>query len=177
MVLDNERPEADAQHWCISSRVTFIILPDIDEVMIIGSKMLHESLDIVLVGGFHQRKSEVGEMLNAHAEESVSSLRRVSELGLTLQRMLQSQAEDGFRDPPEFRDVLVLYGPVVLKEVGEEVVARREALVGTLPALVSGRVGGYRAGRIRVSEGPYGWPPARVTPMQVTFMQGTDLLK
>ena len=74
--------------------------------MIIGSKTLRESLDIDIVQAFHQRVSEVGELFAApdsaaRADKTVSSLRRVSGLGLTLQGMLQAQVEDVLPDSPD----------------------------------------------------------------------------
>ena len=85
---------------------------------------------------FHQRVSEVGELFAApdsaaRADETVSSLRRVSGLGLTLQGMLQAQAEDVLPDPPdEFCEMLVSHGPDVFMEAGEELAARRFACDG-----------------------------------------------
>ena len=110
--------------------------------MIIGSKTLRESLDKDIVRAFHQRVSEVGELFAApgsaaRADETDSSATRVSAPGLTLQGMLQAQAEDALPDPQdEFCETLVSHGPAMLMETGEEVAARREALVGTLRAAV-----------------------------------------
>ena len=75
--------------------MTFVILPSSDDVRIIGSKTLRESMDIDLVQAFHQRVFEVGQMFvapdsAARADETVSLLRRVSGFGLTLQEMLQA---------------------------------------------------------------------------------------
>ena len=111
----------------------FVILPGSDDVMIIGSKMLRESLDIDIVQAFHQRISEVGELFAApdsaaRADETVSSLRRVSGLGLTLQGMLQAQVEDVLQDPPnEFCELLVSHGPAMFMEAGEELAAKHFA--------------------------------------------------
>ena len=108
----------------ISFRVAFVILPGSDDVMIIGSKTLRESLDIDIVKAFDQRVSEVGKLFTApdstaRAEETVSSVRRVSGPGLTLQEMLQAQAEDALLDPPdELRETLVLHGPAMFMETG-----------------------------------------------------------
>ena len=57
--------------------------------MIIGSKTLCNSLDIDIVQAFHQRVSQVGELFAAldsaaRADETVTSLWRVSRPGLTL---------------------------------------------------------------------------------------------
>ena len=127
-----------APHERISFRVAFVILPSLDDVVIISSKTLRESLDIYIVQGFHQRVSEVGELFAApdsaaRPDETVSSLRRVSGPGLTLQGMLQAQAEDALLDPPdELCETLVSHGPAMFVEAGEEVAARREALVSVL---------------------------------------------
>ena len=72
-----------ALHGHISFRVAFVILPGSDDVMIIGSQTLRESLDVDIVKAFHQRVSKVDELFAApdsaaHADEAVSSLRRVS---------------------------------------------------------------------------------------------------
>ena len=51
--------------------------------------------------------------------------------------MLQAQAEYVSPDPPdEFCETLVLHGPAMFIEAGEEVAARREALVGVLRVAV-----------------------------------------
>ena len=108
----------------------------------IGSKTPRESLDIDIVQAFHRRVSEVGELFAApdsvaRADETVSSLRRVSGLGLTLQGMLQAQAEDALLDPPDkFCETLVSHGPAMFMEVGEGVAARCKALVGCLRVAV-----------------------------------------
>ena len=87
---------SSAPHGRISFRETFVVLPGPDDVMIIGSKTLRESLNIDIVQAFHQRVSEVDELFAAlgsaaHAGETVSSARRVSGPGLTLQIMLEAQ--------------------------------------------------------------------------------------
>ena len=175
----------------INSRVAFVILPDSDDVMIIGSKTLRESLDIDIVQAFHQRVSEVGEVFTApdsaaRAEETVNSARRVSGPGLTLQGMLQAQAEDALPDSPdEFCETLVSHGPAMLMEAGEEVIARREALVGALHVAVKvGLPEGCVAELEEIVLGERfdafrraltGETPARVAPMRVTLKQGVDL--
>lgn len=64
-------------------------------------------------------------------------MRRVHGPGLTLQRMLQAQAEGALPDPPdEFRETLVLHGPAMFMEVREEVSVRHDALLGALRAAV-----------------------------------------
>ena len=104
--------------------------------MIIGSKTLRERLDIDILEAFHQRVSEVGELIAtpdsaARADETVSSLRNVSGPGLTLQGTLQAQVEDGLPDPPdEFCEMLVSHGSAMFMEAREEVPVRREALMG-----------------------------------------------
>ena len=129
-------------HGRISFRGAFVILPGSDDVMIIGSKTLSESLDIDIVQAFHQQVSQVGELFAApdsavRADETVTSARRLSEPGLTLQGMLQAQAEDALPDPPdEFCKTLVSHGQAMFMEAGEEVAARREALVGALRVAV-----------------------------------------
>ena len=126
----------------INFRVAFVFLPGSDDVMIIGSKTLRESLDIDIVQAFHQRVSKVGELFTtpdsaACAEDTVSSMRVVSGPGLTLQGMLQAQAEDALPDPPdEFCETPVSHGLTMFMEAGEEVAARREALVGALRVAV-----------------------------------------
>ena len=72
-----------APHGRISFRVAFVILPGSDDVMIIGSKTLRESLDIDIVQAFHQRVSQVGELFAAPgsavcADETVRSVKRLS---------------------------------------------------------------------------------------------------
>ena len=64
-------------------------------VSVSGSQALRENLDIDIVQAFHQRVSEVGELFAApdsaaRADETISSLRRVSGAGLTLQGILQA---------------------------------------------------------------------------------------
>ena len=71
----------------------------------ICSKTLRESLNINTVQAFHQRVSEVGKPFAApdsaaRSDENVSLLRRMSGPGLTLQRLLQVQAEDAIAGPP-----------------------------------------------------------------------------
>ena len=60
---DDPQVTLQAPHGRISFRVAFVILPGSDDVMIIGSKTLRESLDIDIVQAFHQRESRVGELL------------------------------------------------------------------------------------------------------------------
>ena len=103
---DDLQVTLQAPHGRISFRVAFVILPGSDDVIIIGSKTLRESLDIDMMQAFHQRVLEVGELLAvpdsaARADETVCSLRRVSGSGLTLQGMLQAQAKDALPDPPD----------------------------------------------------------------------------
>ena len=57
---DDLQVTLQAPHGRISFRVAFVILPGSDDVMIIGSKTLRESLDIDIVQAFHQRVSQVG---------------------------------------------------------------------------------------------------------------------
>ena len=88
-----------ASHGRIGFRVAFVILPGSDDVMTIISKTLRESLDIDIVQAFHQRVSQIGELFAApdsavRADETVSSVRRLSGPGLTLKGMLQAQAEN-----------------------------------------------------------------------------------
>ena len=172
-------------HGRISFRVAFVILPGSDDVMIIGSKMLRESLDIDIVQAFHQRLSQVGELFAApdsavRADETVSSVRRLSGPGLTLKGMLQAQVEDAFPDPPgEFCETLVSHGLAMFMEAGEEVAARREALVGALRVAVEvGLPEGCEAELEEVVLGECfdafrrtltGEAPARVAPMRVTL--------
>ena len=64
-------------------------------------------------------------------------MRRVSGPGLILQGRLQAQVEDVFADPPdELCKTLVSHGPAMSMGAGEEVTARREALVGALRVAV-----------------------------------------
>ena len=180
-----------APHGRISFRVAFVILPGSDDVMIIGSKTLRESLDIDIVQAFHQRVSQVGELFAApgsaaRADETVSSVRRLSGPGLTLKGMLQAQVEDALPDPPdEFCETLVSHGSAMFMEAGEEVAARREALVGALRVAVE--VGWPEGGVAELEEivlgecfdafrrALTGETPARVAPMRVTLKQGEDL--
>ena len=93
--------------------------------MIIGSKTRRKSLDIDIVQAFYQRVSEVGELFAApgsaaRADETISSVKRVSRPGLTLQGMLQAQAEDALPDPRDkFCEMLVSHGPAMFMEAGE----------------------------------------------------------
>ena len=177
-----------APHGHISLLVAFVILPGSDDVMIIGSKTPRESLDINIVQVFHQRVSEVGELFAApdsatRADETVSSLRRVPGPVLTLEGMLQAQAEDALPDPPDvFCETLVPHGPAMLMEAGEEVTARYEALVGALRVAVEAGLpvveleetvlGEYfDAFRMALT----GETPTSVAPMRVMLKQGADL--
>ena len=77
---DDLQMTLQAPHGRISFWVAFVILPGSDDVMIIGSKTLRESLDIDIVQVFHQRVPEIDELLAspdsaARADETVSSLR------------------------------------------------------------------------------------------------------
>ena len=92
---DDLKLTLQASYGRINFRVAFVILPGSDDVMIIDSKTVRESLDIDIVQAFHQRLSEVGEVFAAsdpaaRPDETVSSLRRVSGPGSTLQGMLQA---------------------------------------------------------------------------------------
>ena len=162
-----------------------------DVVMVIGSKTLRESLDIDIVQAFHQRVSQVGELLAApgsavRADEAVSSARRLSGPGLTLKGMLQAQGKDALPDPPdEFCETLVSHGPAMFMEAGEEVAGRREALVGALRVAVE--VGLPERCVAELEEivlgecfdafrrALTGETPAHVAPMRVTLKQGADL--
>ena len=162
--------------------------------MIIGSKTLRERLDIDIVQAFHQQVSEVGELFAApcsaaRAEETVSLVRRVGAwawVDLTLQAMLQTQAEDALTDPPdEFCETLVSHGPAMFMEAGEEVAAMRDALVGDLRVAVEvglpeGCVAELEEIVLRECFDAFrraltGETPARVALMRVKLKQGADL--
>ena len=188
---DDPQVTLQAPHGRISFRVAFVIFPGSDDVMIVGSKTLRESLDINIVQAFHQWVSHVGELFAApssaaRAGETVSSVRRVSGPGLTLQGMLQAQAEDALPDPPdEFCETLVSHGPAMFIMAGEEVATRREALVGALRVAVEiGLPEGCVAELEEIVLGECfdafrrtltGETPARVASMRVTLKQGADL--
>ena len=100
--------------------------------------------------------------------------------------MLQAHAEDALPDPPdEFCETLVSHSPSMLKEAGEEVAARREALVGALRVAVE--VGLPKRCVAELEEivlgecfdafrrALTGETPACVAPMRVTLKQGADL--
>ena len=100
--------------------------------------------------------------------------------------MLQAQAEDALTDPPdEFCETLVSHGPAMSMEAGEEVAARREALVGALRVAVEvGLSGGCVAELEEIVLGECFDPfrgaltsetPACVAPMRVTLKQSADL--
>ena len=108
--------------------------------------------------------------------------------GLTLQGMLQAQAENALPDPlDEFCETLVSQGPAMLMEAGEEVAARREAVVGALHVAVE--VGLPDMCMVELEEivlgecfdafrrALTGEMPARVAPMRVTLRQGADLMQ
>ena len=144
-----------------------------------------------IVQAFHQRVSEVGELFAApgsavRADETVSSVRRLSGPGLTLQKLLQTQAEDSLPYPPdEFRATLLSYGPAMFMEAGEEVAARREARMGALRMAVEvGSPERYVAELEDIVLGECfgafrraltGETPACVAPMRMTLKQGADL--
>ena len=188
---DDPKVTLQAPHGRISFRVAFVILPGSDDVMIIGSKTFRERLDIDIVQAFHQRVSEVGELFTApdsaaRAEETVNLMRRVSGPGLTLQGMLQAQAEDALLDPPdEFCETLVSHGPAMYMGAGEGVAARREVLVGALRvAAEAGLPEGCVAELEEIVLGDCfdavrsalaDETPARVAPMRVTLKKGADL--
>ena len=89
-------------------------------------------------------------------------------------------------DPPdELCETLVLHGPTMFMEAGEEVAARLEILVGALRVAVEV---GLPEGCVAELEGIVlgecfdafrrvltGETPARVAPMRVTLIQGADL--
>ena len=180
-----------APHGRISFRVAFVILLGSDDVMIIGSKTLRESLDIDIVQALHPRVSEVSELFSALesatcADEVVSLLRRVSGPGLTLQGMWQAQVEDVLPDPPnEPCETLVSHGPAIFMEAGKEVAARPEALVRALRLAVE--VGLPVGCVVELEEIVLGecfdafWraltgeTPARVAPVRVRLKKGTNL--
>ena len=188
---DDLQVTLQAPHERISFWVAFVILPGSDDVIVIGSKTLRESLDIDKVQGFHQRISEIGKLFAApgsaaRADDTGSSVRRVSGPGLILQGMLQAQAEDALPDPPdEFCEMLVSHGPAMFMKAGEEVAARREVLVGALRMAVEV---GLPEGCVAELEeivllecfdafrrALTGETSARVAPMRVTLKQGADL--
>ena len=113
-------------------------------------------------------------------------MRRLSGPGLTLQAMLQAQAEDALPDPPnEFCETLVSHGPAMFMDAAEEVALRREALVCALRVAVEAELPeGCVAEVEEIVLGECfdafwraitGETPARVAPMRVTLNQGTDL--
>ena len=188
---DDLQVTLQAPHGRMSLKVAFVILPGSDDVMIIGSKTLRESLAIDIVQAFHQRVSEVDELFTApdsaaRAEETIGSVSRVSGLRLTLQGMLQAQAEGVLLDPQgEFCQTLLSHGPAMFMGAREEVAARREALVVALRVAVKvGLPEGCVAELENVVLGECfdtfrraltGETPARVAPMRVTLKQGADL--
>ena len=186
--MDDLQVTLQAPHGRISFRVSVVILPGSDDVMIMGPKTLRESLDIDTVQAFHQRVSKVGELFaapdsTARAGETISLVRRVS--GPGLQGMLQALAEDALPDPPdEFCETPVSHAPAMFMEVGEEVAAKREAMVGALRVAVKvwlpeGCVAELEEILLGECFDAFrrvltGETPTRVAPMRVTLKQGTD---
>ena len=107
----------------------------------------------------------------------------MSGAGLILEGILQAQAENALPDP-EFCETLVLHGLAMFMEVGEEVAARREALVGALRVAVEVGLSERCVAELEeivlgdcfdtLRRALSGETPARVT-MRVALKHGTDL--
>ena len=167
----------------------FAVIPGPDSVLILGSKTLREKLGIYVMTSL-KGKAQGGDRSSGGMSEDVDSrggisLRRVAVTMKGLQAAGKVAAAMEPRD--EFVEDVVARGPAMFMEVGDEVIARREALMAAVDAALEAGLPSDAETRLRdVLLGPLfdgfrrslsGDPPARVEPFQVMLKVDADLTK
>ena len=114
----------------------FAVIPGTYSVLILGSKTLREKLGIDVMASF-KSKAQGGDKLSGDMPEDVGSrggisLRRAAVTMKGMQAADKVAAAMESRD--EFVEDVVARGPPMFMEVGDEVIARREALMADVDA-------------------------------------------
>ena len=167
----------------------FAIIPGTDSVLILGSKMLREKLGIGIMASL-KGKAQGGDRSSRDMPEDVGSrggisLRRVA---VTMKGMRTAGKVAAAMEPrDEFVEHVVARGPAMFMEVGDEVIARREALMAAVDAALEAGLPSDAKTRLRgLLLGPLfdGFrrllsedPPATVEPFQVKLEVDADLSK
>ena len=167
----------------------FAVIPGTDSVLILGSKTLREKLGIDVMASL-KGKAQGGDRSSGDMPEDVDSrggisLRRVA---VTMKGMQAAGKVAAAMEPrDEFVEDVVARGPAMFMEVGDEVIARREALMAAVDAALEAGLPSDAETRLRdLLLGPLfdGFrrslsrdPPARVEPFQVKLKVDADLTK
>ena len=167
----------------------FAVIPGTDSVLILGSKTLREKLVIDVMASLKSKAQGCGRLSGDMPEDVDSrggiSLRRVA---VTMKGMRAAGKVAAATKPrDEFVEDVVARGPATFMEVGDEVIARREALMAAVDAALEAGLPSDAETRLRdLLLGPLfdgfrrslsGDPPARVEPFQVKLKVDVDLSK
>ena len=167
----------------------FAVISGTDSVLILGSKTLREKLVIDVMASL-KSKAHGCDRLSGGMPGDVDScggisFRRVAVKMKGMQAAGKVAAATEPRD--EFVEDVVARGPATFMEVGDEVTARREALMAAVDAALKGGLPSDAETRLRdLLLGPLfdgfrrslpGDPPARVEPFQVKLKVDADLSK
>ena len=167
----------------------FAVIPGTDSVLILGSKTLREKMGIDVMASL-KSKAQGGDRSSGDMPEDVSSrggisLRRVA---VTMKGMQAVGKVAAAMEPwDEFVEDVVARGPAMFMDVGDEVNARREALMAAVDATLEAGLPSDAETRLRdpllgtlldgFRRSLSGDPPARVEPFQVKLKVDADLSK
>ena len=167
----------------------FAVIPGTDSVLIVGSKTLREKLGIDVMASL-KGKAQGGDRSSGDIPEDVGSrdgisLRRVA---VTMKGMQAAGKVAAAMEPrDEFVEDVVARGPAMFMEVGDEVIARWEALMAAVDAALEAGLPSDAETRLRdLLLGPLfdgfrrslsGDPPVRVEPSHVKLKVDADLSK
>ena len=166
----------------------FAVIPGTDSVLILGSKTLREKLGIDVMASL-KGKAQGGDRSSGDMPEDVGSrggisLRRVA---VTMEGMQAAGKLAAAMEPrDEFVEDVVVRGPAMFMEVGDEVIARREAQMTAVDAALEAGLPSDPETRLRdILLGPLfddfhrslsGDPPARVEDFQVKLKVDADYI-
>ena len=167
----------------------FAVITGTDSVLVLGSKTLREKLGIDITASLKD-KAQSGDRSSEDKPEDVGSrgeisLRRVAVTMKGIQAVSKVAAATEPRDA--FVEDVVARGPAMFMELGDEVIARREALMVAVDAALEADLPSDAETRLRdLLLGPLldsfhrslpGGPPARMEPFRVKPTVDVDLSK
>ena len=167
----------------------FAVIPGTDSVLILGSKTLRKKLGIDVMASL-KGKAQGGDRSSGDMPENIGSrggisLRRVA---VTMKGMQAADKVAAAMEPRDgFVEDVVARGPAIFMEVGDEVIARREALMAAVDAAREDGLPSDAETRLRAlllgalfdgfRRSLSGDPLARVEPFQVKLKVDADLSK
>ena len=119
----------------------FAVISGTDSVLILGSKMLREKLGIDVMASL-KGKAQGGDRSSGDMPEDVGSLGGISlrRIAVTMKGMQTAGKVATAVEPlHEFVEDVVACGPAMFMEVGDENIARREALMAAVEAALEAR--------------------------------------